>query len=738
MIRAGNRLRELLGAIGLIAQVMLATVVQAGSVVVAEATVHVGSDAVARGVSHRWTFDEGYAASALAGLDRNRDGTYSREELSKLAEINIRDMRPFRYFLEVEHGGRAVELGEPTGVWMEKPRGGRLQLGFTTSFASHVSLDSGALRIRVHDSSGRLGFTAGPQGLVTLADTAPSRCKVRNDVSTIVDCGSTARSAGRPKRLALVIGNNDYVNLSKEKQLKKAVNDSRAVAETLGSLGYTVTRAENVFRDRFDRLWQSFLNDIEPGDIVALYFSGHGVELDGANHLLPSDAPPRESGEFVLRRAASNLNQLMAEVRRRTPGVALFVVDACRNNPFADPGTKSLGGRDLGLAPVEPPEGTFVMYSAGIGETSLDRLSEHDLEPTSVYTRKLLPLLATPGLTLPEVGQQVRVAVRDLARTRQPYPHRQTPAYYDQLIGDFCPAGCDAKEPAPKPICNGARTTVAGVETCLAVGESFRDCPACPEMVVIPAGTFMMGSDKTTDPDHDATEAPRHEVRIAKAFSVGKFEVTHDEWNACLKDGGCQPLVSDRTTPTGNRPETHVTWNDAMNYVDWLSRKTGKAYRLLTEAEWEYAARAGTAGRFAFPLASYDLVRDGKSPEYAQLCAHANGADRTATAARARNETCDDGFGDRTAPVGAFKPNAFGLHDMIGNVWEWVEDCWHDSHAGAPADGAARTEAACGKRVLRGGSWLTGPIGLRSAMRAGLRPDYRDDDAGLRIVRTVP
>ena len=226
----------------------------------------------------------------------------------------------------------------------------------------------------------------------------------------------------------------------------------------------------------------------------------------------------------------------------------------------------------------------------------------------------------------------------------------------------------------PKPVARPGR----------APGTAFRDCPDCPEMVVVPAGSFMMGS-----PSHEAGRAededPRHRVTIAKPFAVGKYEVTFAEWDACVADGGCGGhRPEDEGWGRGRRPLVNVSWDDAKAYVRWLSRKTGKPYRLPSEAEWEYAARAGTTTRYSW---GDDIGRN-----------------------RANCLYCDSRWDlKQTAPAGSFRANVFGLHDVHGNVSEWVEDCWNDNYAGAPADGSPWTDGGCTRRVLRGGSWFNEP-----------------------------
>ena len=244
-------------------------------------------------------------------------------------------------------------------------------------------------------------------------------------------------------------------------------------------------------------------------------------------------------------------------------------------------------------------------------------------------------------------------------------------------------------------------------------GDLFRDCPECPEMVVVPAGSFMMGS-----PSHEQgrtiREGPVHEVRIGAPFAAGVYEVTFTEWDACAASGGCGGYrPEDASWGRGRRPAVHVGWDPAQSYVLWLSEKTGKRYRLLSESEWEYVARAGT--RTPFHMGS-TISTDQANYDGAK----GQGAYRR-----------------KTVPVGSFAANAWGLHDVHGNVWEWVQDCWNNSYAGAPSDGSARESRNCSLRVLRGGSWRGTPKLLRSANRSGFPSAARNNDVGFRVARTL-
>jgi formylglycine-generating enzyme required for sulfatase activity len=286
-------------------------------------------------------------------------------------------------------------------------------------------------------------------------------------------------------------------------------------------------------------------------------------------------------------------------------------------------------------------------------------------------------------------------------------------------------------------------------ERALKAGDVFKECAQCPAMVAIPAGAFLMGS-PDTEPDRDGTEGPQHRVTIARPFTLGKFELTVEEFAAFADETGYDTgnvcdLWQDGTfderpgynwrkpnfAQTGAHPAPCLSWDDAKAYLAWLSGKTGKAYRLPTEAEWEYAARAGSATRFHF------------GDDDANYCRYGNGVDAAALAdvpgAREKGWSalpCRDGFAF-TAPVGSFAPNAFGLHDTHGNVFEWVEDCWNGNFHQAPADGSAWLNGDCKIRVQRGGAWGYPRSYLRIAVRGRQGQAYRYINAGVRVAREI-
>ena len=249
-------------------------------------------------------------------------------------------------------------------------------------------------------------------------------------------------------------------------------------------------------------------------------------------------------------------------------------------------------------------------------------------------------------------------------------------------------------------------------------GARWRDCQTCPELVVVPAGSFMMGS-----PDSEwgrfINEGPQRQVTITQMFAVGMYEVTFGEWDACVNAGGCDGYQPDgEGWGRDGRPVINVNWDDARAYVQWLSERTGKSYRLLSESEWEYVARAGTIEPFhTGATISADQANYDSSYTYG-------------SGQKGR-------YRGRTVQVGTFSPNAFGLHEVHGNVWEWTQDCWNEDYAGAPTDSRARETGDCEQRVLRGGSWGDVPWLLRSADRGKSEPGIRGPRIGFRVARTL-
>jgi formylglycine-generating enzyme required for sulfatase activity len=254
------------------------------------------------------------------------------------------------------------------------------------------------------------------------------------------------------------------------------------------------------------------------------------------------------------------------------------------------------------------------------------------------------------------------------------------------------------------------RVLSAEDEHALKEGQKFQECADCPEMVVLPPGEFVMGSDKN-EKGHQINEEPQHRVWIEKRFAVSRFEITFEQWDMCFTLHGCTNRPSDQNWGRDMQPVINVNWNEAKEYVAWLSKRTGKSYRLLSEAEWEYAARAGSDKAYSW---GNEVGRN-----------------------NANCKTCGSKWDDRsTAPVGSFEANAYGLYNMHGNVFEWTSDCVHNDYNGAPTNGVSwEVGGDCDRHFVRGGGLDVGSEHLRSAERWILNWHYSSRDVGFRVAR---
>ena len=391
---------------------------------------------------------------------------------------------------------------------------------------------------------------------------------------------------------------------------------------------------------------------------------------------------------------------------------------------------------DIGLpyrAGMELAAGSYQVEASAPGYATKTETVAHGTVPT--LHRMALSLLRQP-FTVQVEPADAQVRILDIG-----LPYR---AGMELAAGSYrVEASAPGYKTATESVLHGSVPTVQRVilrKVGSDVGDRFHDCAECPEMVVLPAGTFRMGSPPYERGRHEA-EGPVHEVTIAAPFAIGRYEVTvaefgrfvdetgHSERNSCWTHAG---TVDWRRPGFGQRsrhPVVCVSWNDAQSYAAWLSRETGEDYRLPSESEWEYAARAGIA-----------LARYWGEAESGQ-CRHANGADATVKERypdmwRWPVVSCRDGH-VHTAPVGSYAPNPWGLHDMLGNAWELTNDCWNNNYNGAPVDGSAWQSGYCDVRVKRGGSWNVAPRHLRAADRNGYEAIERSYYVGFRIAKTI-
>lgn len=557
-----------------------------------------------------------------------------------------------------------------------------------------------------------------------------------------------------PARIALVIGNSSYG----PNALAGAATDARAVAETLRQGGFDVTAAENADTAEMTRAAAEFAGKLKRGAQVVVFYAGHAVQFRNRNFLVEAEAQVRSPQDVP--REALDLDKILDPLIVSRPASAVIVLDASFDNPWQDSIAKGVKG----LAAIETLENIAVVFAAPPGRVATAG------NRSNTFVDEWLKAIRTPGLDMAAALTRTRDAIARLTRRNQqiwmtgapPGGLVVTPAgrpaavasntrtvispapapaaapaqggsdqpdafelsFWETIRGsenaaeyraylDAYPNGrfaslarareqlyrqkqgaAAAPAPAPAPTQTAAQTRP----------RTLRDCGTCPELVLIPAGSFEMGSNEMFE-----FEKPVHQVTIRAPFYLATREITFEEWDACVDQGGCSQRPNDRNLGRGRRPVTDISWEDADGYVAWLSARTGRKYRLPTEAEWEYAARAGST-------ASYPWGRT-IDKEMAN-CLGCNAQQRR-----------------QAIETGQFPPNAFGLYDMAGNAAEWVADCWSENYRAAPRDGSAYTAPGCRERVLRGGSFNNDPRYLRSAARFKYEADVRFYTNGFRVLR---
>ena len=427
---------------------------------------------------------------------------------------------------------------------------------------------------------------------------------------------------------------------------------------------------------------------------VGLFFySGHGARVGGNNYLIPTDNDRIVTPED-LEYYAIDANKVLTTMRKAKNHVNIIILDACRDNPYLGAG-KSM---ERGLARMVSPKGSIIAFATSEGKTASD-ISDNGRN--GLFTSHLIKALKTANQTHQRIDD-LFMAVSDAVTTES--RGKQEPWQQDSLKRPFCFGGC-VKVASTVPV----QVPVVIVSP---PSKFFRDTlgdgSKGPEMVRIPAGSFKMGSNKYS------SEKPIHQVSVS-AFSIGKYEVTFAEYDKFANATG-KSKPSDQGWGRGNRPVINVSWKDAVAYAKWLSKQTGHSYRLPTEAEWEYAARAGTTTKYWW------------------------GNDIGSNKANCSNSSCGDSF-KYTAPVGSFAANPFGIYDTVGNVWEWCSDIYSsDYYSNSPRSnptgpGGGETGQ---DRVQRGGAWYYSAQSARTAVRDYYSPDDRYYDLGFRLLRITP
>jgi formylglycine-generating enzyme required for sulfatase activity len=503
--------------------------------------------------------------------------------------------------------------------------------------------------------------------------------------------------AQTPKRVALLVGNAAYAGAP----LANPVNDASDLSVALKGRGFDTVVALNASRADMTARIRTFVDKLEPGAVALFYYAGHGMQVRGKNYIIPVDAKVQSEADVIDQ--GIEIDSVLQRLEMKSAAINLVILDACRNNPF----TRSYGG---GLASIDAPKGTLIAFATSPGQVALDGKGRN-----GVYTKHLLAHLNAQGLKVEDVFKRVRIGVSEESQGQQ-VPWENT-----SLTGDFyfvAPTGEAATTAAPdsevqrmqiamatrnkaelrkylelsptgklRPqVAAAYESVIAGEATRSAVEPSYlRDCADCPRMVSL-GGTRAMGAFPVTVADYEQC------VRV----------------NACDKRDVAE-LGADK------HPAINVSWNDAQKYTQWLSQSTRQKYRLPTEAEWVAAVEEGR------------YVGEGKARKAVPYveCRSGNGYDRSAAILSAfpwRESACNDGF-PQTSPVGVFLPNAIGMYDWAGNVWQWTSTC------------ADPKKQPCEKYVLKGGSWASPSTALTPNAVLSAEPALQGSTMGFRVYR---
>ena len=447
-------------------------------------------------------------------------------------------------------------------------------------------------------------------------------------------------------------------------------------AGELASLGFQVLKALDLDLDGFDKTYQRFSQLLDKADIGLIFYAGHGLQYKGQNFLLPVNA--RLKNIFSIQREGFPLNAFI-QLMKQKARLSMVFLDACRNNPLATRLNRSL---TLSRSASPLPQGLSRIERIGsemliVYATAPNAIAADGQGRNSPFTKALLRHISTPNI-------EVEVMLKRVTRMVQESTGQlQKPERLSRLISEFY------FNPATAPHSDEKES---------------KQAPALPlpDLVVLKGGSFIMGCQQSSACPTD--ELPAHRVQL-DSFAITRHEITFAQYDACVAQGGCPHRPRDQGWGRGQRPVINVSWHEANSYALWLSQKTGQTWRLPTEAEWEYAARAGTTTPYAFGQKI--------SSKQANFDFH----------------------NKQTQPVGRYPANGFGLYDMHGNVWEWVSDFYQkDWYRHSPSDNPQGPTSGT-SRVFRGGSWMYRAIELRSSERNAYAPDFRSRNVGFRLVR---
>lgn len=549
---------------------------------------------------------------------------------------------------------------------------------------------------------------------------------------------ASSTATANQRRLALVIGNSDYVNAPR---LTNPVYDARLIDETLRGIGFEVILGENLTRQEMLEALQSFGNQLGDGGVGLFYYAGHGVQANGRNYLVPISfgrINSLEQAESELLNVEEVLNTMAAK-----QGLNIVILDACRTYPIKLSFTTE---DEPGFAEIRnTPGGTYIAYSTSPNHGASDGDGEN-----SPYSKALARSLRMRPSRLEDVFIHTRLDLEESTGGEQvPWEHSsiKTVFYFTPDVMDSTPLP-NLTYPGPlhsqllKGLLGGLRQSNFNVLVINANGRVASQLNGRSsffvedgskvsdlEMVEIPGGRFLMGSsaadadaayadarryDEEETRETVAAEMPQHSVDV-KGFYMSRYEITQRQWQAVM--GSLPPI--EKEFRGDNLPVVNVSYRDAEEFCERLSSLTGRLYRLPSEAEWEYACRAGSTTPFAFGPTI--------NPQVSNYNSNAPFGKAEAKASR-----------KATQPVGqSISANAFGLYDMHGNVWEWCADNWHDGYDGAPTDGSVwedATEDTRAYRVIRGGSWDSIANSCRSASRRKAAVVTATKKLGFRVV----
>jgi uncharacterized caspase-like protein len=511
-------------------------------------------------------------------------------------------------------------------------------------------------------------------------------------------CLAGAGGAWAQKRVALLIGNSAYAVAP----LVNPANDAADLATALKARGFETVVALNTTKRDINSRVRAFADQITPGTVALFYYAGHGMQVRGRNYILPVDAKVQNEGDVVEQ--GVEIDAVLQRLEGKGAAINLVILDACRNNPFTS-------AKGSGLAAVDAPKGSLVAFATSPGKVALDGKGRN-----GVYTKHLLANLNAPGMRVEDVFKRVRVGVTEESQGQQvPWENTSltTDFYFIPPSGDTATVGAPDAEQQRLQMAIATRnkaelrkylelsptgrmrtqvaaayeSVISAEPTRSAVEPSYvRDCPDCPRMVVLGKGSK----------------------------AIGAFPVTVADYEQCVRAKACEKRDVGELG-LDKHPAINVSWHDAVKYTQWLSQRTKEKYRLPTEAEW---AEAVEAGRYVGEGSTRQLV------PYVE-CRSGNGYDRSAALVAGfpwRESACNDGF-PQTSPVGVFLPNAIGMYDWAGNVWQWTSTC------------ADPKKSPCEKYVLKGGSWASPLSALAPQAVLNAEPTLAGSTMGFRVWR---